>query len=213
MQVSRQTGKGVKGPWSDSCVCRGLTERVIILSFSHSLMSNTSHVVSQVFDAIFGEDWNISGPQVTRRRTAQIIKTTEVVFLNYFHDFLKHSGSRTTRERHFFLYNKCTARIRTWQGSEEPARGHRSGWPQGSHWVWEGVQMILRSTITSVWGALPHAATADICDTVKKVTFENVEIKNLSLRFKMSICLQYEVLPNLHLGFCQRNATDGTRSP
>ena len=26
----------------------------------------------------------------------------------------------------------------------------------------------------TVWGALPHAATADICDTVKKVTVENV---------------------------------------
>ena len=38
----------------------------------------------------------------------------------------------------------------------------------------EPVQMILRSTITSVWSALPHAATADICDTVKKVTFENI---------------------------------------
>ena len=38
-------------------------------------------------------------------------------------------------------------RIRTWQGSEELERGHRCGWPQGSHWVWEGtpspVQLIL----------------------------------------------------------------------
>ena len=75
------------------------------------------------------------------------------------------------------------------------------------------VQMILRSTITSVWGALPHAATANICDTVNKVTFENVEIKNLSLRYKRKICLQFEETPNLHLGFNQRNATDGIRSP
>ena len=60
--------------------------------------------------------------------------------------------------------------------------------------------MILRSTITSVWGALSHAATTDICDTVKKVTFENVEIKNFSLRNKRSICLQYEEIPNLHNG-------------
>ena len=34
-------------------------------------------------------------------------------------------------------------RIRTWQGSEEPARGHRCGWPQGgSHWVWEGTRAL-----------------------------------------------------------------------
>ena len=28
-------------------------------------------------------------------------------------------------------------RIRTWQGSQEPAKGHCCGWPRGSHWVWE----------------------------------------------------------------------------
>ena len=67
--------------------------------------------------------------------------------------------------------------------------------------------MILLSTFASVWGALPHAATADMCDTLKKITFENVDIKNLSLRFKRMICLQYEDLRNLHLGFFQRNAT------
>ena len=48
------------------------------------------------------------------------------------------------------------------------------GVPQGLGGDPEPVQMILRSTITSVWGALPHAATADSCDTVKKVTFEKV---------------------------------------
>ena len=35
-------------------------------------------------------------------------------------------------------------RIRTWQGSEEPARGHRCGWSQGSHRVWEGTASQYR---------------------------------------------------------------------
>ena len=41
----------------------------------------------------------------------------------------------------------------TWQGSEELSRGHRCGWPQGSHWVWEGTPSPVQSgwsTITSV---------------------------------------------------------------
>ena len=36
-------------------------------------------------------------------------------------------------------------RIRTWQGSEELARGHRCGWPQGSHWVWDGTPSPVQS--------------------------------------------------------------------
>ena len=68
----------------------------------------------------------------------------------------------------------------------------------------EPVEMILRSTLTSIWGALPHAATADICDTVKKVTLEIVGIKNLSLRFKRSICLQHVIYRTCPDSSCSR---------
>ena len=60
--------------------------------------------------------------------------------------------------------------------------------------------MILLSTITSLWGALPHAATADICDTVKKVVLEIGGIKNLSLWFKRSKSLQYVIYRPCTLG-------------
>ena len=40
-------------------------------------------------------------------------------------------------------------RIRTWQRSEELARGHRCGWPQGSHWVWEGTPSPVQSDMVN----------------------------------------------------------------
>ena len=42
-------------------------------------------------------------------------------------------------------------------------------WGPGRALYW----VMMRSTVTSVWGAVPHAATADTCNTVE-VTFENV---------------------------------------
>ena len=71
------------------------------------------------------------------------------------------------------------ARIRTWQGREELARGHRCGWPQGSHWVWEGtpsddaVDLHLSrafehpdaassSPIARPWGAMETPAGAGV---------------------------------------------------
>ena len=41
-------------------------------------------------------------------------------------------------------------RIRTWQGSEELARGHRGGWPQGSHWERDGTPSPVQGDATGV---------------------------------------------------------------
>ena len=37
-----------------------------------------------------------------------------------------------------------------WQGSEELARGHRCGWPQGSHCVWDGTPSLVQSDTVNI---------------------------------------------------------------
>ena len=43
------------------------------------------------------------------------------------------------------MVERPSTRQDSWRGSHEQARGHRCGWPQGSHWVWEGTPSLVQS--------------------------------------------------------------------
>ena len=59
-------------------------------------------------------------------------------------------------------------RIRTWQGSEELARGHRCGWLQGSHRVLGGdPRALYKAMMRSICIRLGHSCSRTPCHRVR----------------------------------------------